>query len=31
LYIFNDPVARKMFEKRMSRMYDAIGRQFPGD
>ena len=31
LYIFNDPVARKMLEKRMSRMYEAIGRQFPGD
>lgn len=30
LYIFNDPVARKMFEKRMKGMYDAISRQFPG-
>jgi len=30
LYIFNDPVSRKMFEKRMNKMYAAIERQFPG-
>jgi len=29
-YIFNDPVSRKMFEKRMQGIYDAIERQFPG-
>lgn len=30
LYIFNDPVVRKMFEKKMDGIYGAIGRQFPG-
>lgn len=30
LYIFNDPVSREMFEKRMNKMYEAIDRQFPG-
>lgn len=29
LYIFNDPVSRKMFEKRMNGIYEAIDRQFP--
>ena len=29
LYIFNDPVARKMLEKRVNAMYEAIDRQFP--
>jgi hypothetical protein len=29
LNIFNDPVSRRMFEKRMSRIYEAIERQFP--
>lgn len=28
LYIFNDPVARKMFEDRITKIYDAIDRQF---
>jgi hypothetical protein len=30
LYIFNDPVSRTMFEKRMNKMYEAFDRQFPG-
>lgn len=30
LYIFNDPVSRRMFENRMSRIYEALDRQFPG-
>ncbi|MCP4749912.1 MAG: SDR family NAD(P)-dependent oxidoreductase [Proteobacteria bacterium] len=30
LYIFNDPVSRKMFEKKMDGIYGAIARQFPG-
>ena len=30
MYIFNDPVSRKMFEKRMSKIYAAFDRQFPG-
>jgi NAD(P)-dependent dehydrogenase (short-subunit alcohol dehydrogenase family) len=30
LYIFNDPVSRRMFEIRMSKIYEAIDRQFPG-
>jgi short-subunit dehydrogenase len=29
-YIFNDPVSRTMFEQRISRIYAAISRQFPG-
>ncbi len=31
LYIFNDPVSRKMFEKKMNGIYGAISRQFPGN
>jgi len=30
LYIFNDKVCRNMLEKHISRMYEAIDRQFPG-
>lgn len=30
LYIFNDKVCRNMLEKRISKMYAAIDRQFPG-
>lgn len=30
LYIFNDPIVRKMFDKRMKGIYEAIDRQFPG-
>jgi len=30
LYIFNDKVCRNMLEKRISRMYAAIDKQFPG-
>jgi short-subunit dehydrogenase len=30
LYIFNDPVSRKMLERRVSGMYAAIDRQFSG-
>ncbi len=29
LYIFNDPVSRKMLETRIGKMYAAIDRQFP--
>ena len=30
LYIFNDPVSKKMFEQRIGRIYEALDRQFPG-
>lgn len=30
LYIFNDPVSRKMFEERINGIYAALDRQFPG-
>jgi len=30
LYIFNDPVSRRMFEQRIGRIYEALDRQFPG-